>query len=172
MLGTSLSRRPCLSHARSTGLVMTPPFRLLGEKVTPLSVSPSWRIANLATSNGLASVDSSRCVRHVTRISEDPQVARESSRRRPLAVPRAPRTTVTGSYPARVRKVAASHGVWCSSAHAEVGSDSYRGCLPRLRGVLGLPRPLDAFLRPSPFRPSFMPVAPLSFALPEVFPLR
>jgi hypothetical protein len=100
------------------------------------------------------------------------QATREPSSRRSgrLAVPRAHRTAVAGSYPARIRKAAFFHGVCCPSAHAEAGSDLYRGCLPRLRGVLGLSRPLDALLHPSPFRPCFMPVTPLGFPLSEGFP--
>lgn len=74
--------------------------------------------------------------------------------------------------PGRVRKATVFHGVSCPSAHAERGSDSCRDCLPRLRGVLELSQSLDALLRPKPVRPCFMPVAPLGFALSEVFPLR
>jgi len=89
-----------------------------------------------------------------------------------LADPRAPRTTIARVTPVRVRKAAVFHGVSCPSTHADGGSDSCRGCLPRLRGVHGLPRPLDALLRSQPLRPCFMPVAPLGFSLSEGFPLQ
>lgn len=40
----------------------------------------------------------------------------------------------------------------------------------RLCSALGVSHPLDALLRPKPFRPCFMPVTPLSFCLQRVSP--
>jgi len=96
------------------------------------------------------------------RLRRTPCQTRRSSRSRDLALQlRRPRVvpdvslmpTLTDpsspwSNPATMRMAAVSHGVFDPSAHADSGSDSYRGCLPRLRSVLGFSPPLDALLRP------------------------
>ena len=56
-------------------------------------------------------------------------------------------------------------GVWRPTAFSEAGSDLHRVCLTRLCSAFRLSQPLDALLRPQPFRPCFMPVTPLGFDL-------
>jgi hypothetical protein len=87
-----------------------------------------------------------------------------------LAVPRAHEPPPPGVTRRGFGKQPSSMGFVGPSTLAEAGSDSRRGCLPRLRGVLGFSQPLDALLRPSPLRPCFMPVTPLGFSLSEVCP--
>jgi hypothetical protein len=171
---SSPSQARCCYHARGFEALRPALVRRPEEEVTPLSALPcqrglrprherwpciSWRLAPpeaLVPNPG----GSARSL-----------MSRPTSSGR-FAIPRAPRTSVAGVCPAWVRKATVSHGVSRPSAHAEAGSDLYRGYLPRLRGVLGLSRPLDALLRPSPVRPCFMPVAPLGLPLSEVSPLQ
>jgi hypothetical protein len=57
-----------------------------------------------------------------------------------------------------------------STTLADRSSDLHRGCLSRLCCAFRFSRPLDALIPPLPFRPCFMPVAPLSFRLQRVPP--
>jgi hypothetical protein len=51
------------------------------------------------------------------------------------------------------------------STHEATGSDLHRICLTRLCCTYRLSRPPGALFPPTPFRPCFMPVTPLGFAL-------
>jgi len=50
-----------------------------------------------------------------------------------------------------------------STTLSEAGSDLHRAFPTRLCSAFRLSQPLDALLRPQPFRPCFVPVTPLSF---------
>jgi hypothetical protein len=50
------------------------------------------------------------------------------------------------------------------------GSDLHRVYLTRLCCAFRLSQPLDALFRPSPLRPSFMPITPLGFSLQRFSP--
>jgi hypothetical protein len=63
-----------------------------------------------------------------------------------------------------------SPGVCRPYSVSSAGSDLRRGCLPRLCSAFGLPRTLDALLRPTPCRPCFMPTTLMGFPL-QRFPL-
>jgi len=68
-----------------------------------------------------------------------------------------------GTHRLLERTLAASHGVLHPTTLAEAGSDQHRVCLSRLCSAFRLSQPLDALLRLRPFRPCFMPVAPMGF---------
>jgi hypothetical protein len=57
-------------------------------------------------------------------------------------------------------------------AFEATGSDLHRSYQLRLCSAFRLSRPLDALLRPWPFRPCLMPVTLMGFAPSEVFPRR
>ena len=54
------------------------------------------------------------------------------------------------------------------SALEVVDSDPRQACLPWLCCVFRVSHPLDAFFRPTPFRPCFVPVTPLGFPSSKV----
>jgi hypothetical protein len=70
-----------------------------------------------------------------------------------------------GTHRLLKRTLAAFHGVVHPTTHTEAGSDQHRVYLTRLCSAFRLSQPLDALLRLQPFRPCFMPVAPLGFYL-------
>jgi hypothetical protein len=57
-------------------------------------------------------------------------------------------------------------------AFEDVGSDLHRSTQLRLCSAFRLSQPLDALLRPRPFRPCFVPVTLMGFGPSEVFPRR
>jgi hypothetical protein len=68
-----------------------------------------------------------------------------------------------GTHRLLERTLAAFHGVLHPTTHTVASSDLHRVYLTRLRSAFRLSQPLDALLRLQPFRPCFMPVAPLGF---------
>jgi hypothetical protein len=68
-----------------------------------------------------------------------------------------------GTHRLIIQTLTASLGVLRPTTLTEAGSDLHRVCLTRLCSAFRFSQPLDALLRPRPFRPCFMPVAPLSF---------
>jgi hypothetical protein len=57
------------------------------------------------------------------------------------------------------------------STHQATGSDLHRVCLTRLCDAFRLSQPLGVSFLPEPFRPCFVPVTPLGFALQRFVPL-
>jgi hypothetical protein len=72
--------------------------------------------------------------------------------------------------PKRPDTTTPSPGVSRPTTHEARGSDLCRVCLTRLCGAFRFSQPLDALLRLQPFRPCFVPVAPLGFRLQRFSP--
>jgi len=101
---------------------------------------------------------------------------RAGERADPPLMPLASRSELlTRTYPTvrsarAVGAVTPSHGVSRPTTHEARGSDYHRVCLARLRCAFRFSQPLDAFFRLQPFRPCFVPVAPLGFRLQRFSP--